>query len=85
MKKFTVGQRVEIQRRVSYSPWEGATYLDNTPFSRGWHRVRLNKNSPPRRINTMSGEETGLDDPQGVLTDILFVPSRRIRAKGKKP
>lgn len=74
---FVEGDKVSVQRAVD-AHWEDATYESPSTGLRGWHRVRL----PPgheRRINTMSGEETTPDDPQGSVTSLLIIPKRRLR------
>lgn len=78
-KKFKPGDAVEVQRAVSYAPWEPAEYIEQPADWRGWHSVKLPAGKE-RRIDTMSGMECGADNPRGCLTRHLNVPSRRIRA-----
>jgi hypothetical protein len=79
VKKFKEGDAVEVQRAVSYAPWEPATYVRKLSDWRGWHKVKLPKGKE-RRVDLMTGEECADDNPRGRLIRNLSVPSRRIRA-----
>jgi hypothetical protein len=75
-KKFEKGQHVEVQVTVG-GAWEPATYQNAYSDWRGWHRAKLTR---LRRINSQTGRETSVDDPQGFLTDHVSVPTQRLRA-----
>lgn len=76
-KKFRKGQRVDVQREPSAS-WESAEYHSAASFP--GHHVVVLPLGRERRVDVMTGDETGTNNPRSYLTRHLCVPSRRIRA-----
>ena len=83
-KTFEQGQLVEVQREPM-GRWESAVY--EKPYGidfKGHHSVRLSDASPPRWIDSSSGNECAATHPRAYRTHHLCVPSRRLRAARAK-
>lgn len=75
-------QAVEVQRTPG-AVWEPATYVRPAFNWPGWHQVLLPVGKE-RYIDVLSGEEINRDEDtkgRGESTRILYVPSRRLRAR----
>lgn len=78
-KPFKDGDVVDIQRDTGWNPpWEPATYRSKVSTMRGWHTVKL-ADGKGRHINPMNGRETDKDDPSMYYTELMIVPTRRLR------